>query len=152
MANQPGVRTVIVLEGINDIGFSLVNFGSCNLPNPHETARQSIDGQRVLIAEAHARGIKIIEATVLPIKGSFYDAGDSEAVRDALNEWIRTSGEYDVVADLDRASADPADPDKRSQARPPYGCPARSSEFPFTTAPRSPCRRSTASASPTRRC
>ena len=121
------------------------------------TARQSIDGQQVLIAEAHARRIKIIDATVLPIKGSFYDAGDGEAVRDALNEWIRTSGEYDAVADLDRASVDPADPDKRIQARPPCGCPARSrrprtrtrtppsvdfsvhhGEFPFTTAPRSP--------------
>jgi lysophospholipase L1-like esterase len=116
VANQPGVRTVIVLEGINDIGFSLMNFGDCNLPNPHVTAQQLIDGHRALIAAAHARGIKIIGATVLPIKGSFYDASDSEAVRDALNEWIRTSGEYDDVADLDRATADPADPDRLNPA------------------------------------
>jgi hypothetical protein len=69
----------------------------------------------VLIAEAHARGIKIIEATVLPVKGSFYDADDGEAVRDALNEWIRTSGEYDAVADLDRASVDPPIPTSASR-------------------------------------
>jgi hypothetical protein len=136
------------------------------------TARQSIDGQRVLIAEAHARGIKIIDATVLPIKGSFYDAGDSEAVRDALNEWIRISGEYDCRPRprLGRRSGrsrqahpgatalrlpSPVE-EIRAAARmrnpPSVDFSVHHGEFPFTTVPRSHWRGSTASASPTRRC
>jgi lysophospholipase L1-like esterase len=46
------------------------------------------------------------------MKGAFgYDTPEKEAVRDAVNQWIRTSGEYDAVVDLDQALADPADPD-----------------------------------------
>ncbi len=111
--DQPGVRTVIVLEGINDLGFGAL---AGTLP----TAGQLIDGHRSLIRAAHARGVKVIGATILPFKGTIYpgyytEAG--EAVRDAVNAWIRTSGEYDAVVDLERAVADPADPD---QIRPDY--------------------------------
>jgi lysophospholipase L1-like esterase len=105
---QPGVRTVIVLEGVNDIGMG----EAAGMP---VTAEQLIAGHRALIRAAHARGVKIIGGTVMPTKGCPYPGYDTErgeAVRDALNHWIRTGGEYDAVVDFDRALADPADPDR----------------------------------------
>jgi lysophospholipase L1-like esterase len=110
--DRPRVHSVIVLEGINDIGASEADFGACFLPNPQVTAEQLIDGQRALIHAAHARGITAIGGTLTPIKGSFFDSERGEAVRDAVNHWIRTGGEYDAVVDFDHALADPADPDR----------------------------------------
>jgi lysophospholipase L1-like esterase len=104
---QPGVRTVIVLEGINDIGL-----GGGAEP---VTAQQLIDGHRALIRAAHARGVRVVGATILPFAGVIYPGyytPRGEEVRDAVNDWIRTGGEYDAVADLDRALGDPADPDR----------------------------------------
>ncbi|MFE5486192.1 SGNH/GDSL hydrolase family protein [Streptomyces sp. NPDC056527] len=107
---EPGVRTVIVLEGINDIGGSGPTFPGG--PTPEVSVEQLIEGHRSLIRQAHARGIKVVGATLTPIKGSFYDTPVNEAKRDAVNEWIRTSGAYDSVVDFDRAVADPSDPDR----------------------------------------
>ncbi|WP_433273532.1 SGNH/GDSL hydrolase family protein [Actinosynnema sp. CS-041913] len=107
---QPDVRTVILLEGINDIGFS--NFPiDCTKPNPEVTAAELIAGYRNLIGQAHRKGVRIVGATLLPFKGAAYYTERGEAVRDEVNAWIRTSGEFDAVADFDRATADPADPD-----------------------------------------
>jgi lysophospholipase L1-like esterase len=106
---QPGVRTVIVLEGINDIGIG----GSSGEEPP--TAAQLIEGHRILIRAAHARGVTMVGATILPFAGTVYPGyytEGGERVRDAVNHWIRTSGEYDAVVDLDNALADPTDPDR----------------------------------------
>ncbi|MET7615847.1 SGNH/GDSL hydrolase family protein [Streptomyces sp. NPDC005408] len=108
--SEPGVGTVIVLEGINDIGGSSPAFPGG--PTPEVSVNQLIEGHRSLIRQAHARGIKVIGATLTPIKGSFYDISDNEARRDAVNDWIRTSGEYDAVVDFDRAVSDPGDRDR----------------------------------------
>ncbi|XVV07157.1 SGNH/GDSL hydrolase family protein [Actinosynnema sp. CA-248983] len=108
---QPDVRTVIVLEGINDIGMPYFDH-PCAAPATKVTAAELIAGHRELIRQAHAKGVRIIGATLLPYKGAAYFTPEGEAIRDALNEWIRTSGEYDAVVDLDRAMADPADPDR----------------------------------------
>lgn len=113
---QPGVGTVIVLEGINDIGMGGDGFGDCAPPSPEVTAQELIEGHRTLIRAAHEAGVTAIGATLLPIKGSFYDTPGAEAVRDAVNHWIRTSGEYDAVVDLDRVMADPADRDRLNPA------------------------------------
>lgn len=105
---RPGVRTVIVLEGINDIGMG----AAAGTP---VTAEQLIAGHRALIRAAHAAGVRIVGATITPTKGCPYEGyftEGGEAVRDAVNHWIRTSGEYDAVADFDRALADPQDPDR----------------------------------------
>ncbi|GGX22484.1 SGNH/GDSL hydrolase family protein [Streptomyces chryseus] len=104
---EPGVGTVIVLEGINDIGGSGPTFPGG--PTPEVSAGQLIDGHRSLIRQAHAKGITVVGATLTPIEGSFYDdeAGVNEAKRQAVNHWIRTSGEYDAVADFDRAVSGP---------------------------------------------
>ncbi|MEU7009209.1 SGNH/GDSL hydrolase family protein [Streptomyces sp. NPDC046332] len=107
---EPGVRTVILLEGINDFGGSLP--GGVATPTPEVPVERLVEGHRALIREAHARGIKVVGATLTPVKGSFYDTPAVEAKRDAFNHWVRTSGAYDAVVDFDRAVADPADPDR----------------------------------------
>jgi lysophospholipase L1-like esterase len=104
---QPGVRSVILFEGINDIAIPTLTTGQ------PATAAQIIDGYRTLIAAAHRRGVRVIGATLTPTGGAtipafFTDAG--EAVRQAVNAWIRGSGAFDAVVDLDRVFADPADP------------------------------------------
>ncbi|GAB2920396.1 SGNH/GDSL hydrolase family protein [Micromonospora polyrhachis] len=122
--DQPGVRAVVVLAGVNDIiggGYPDFGCGSSGVVS----AEQLIDGHRRLIRTARARGVRIVGATMLPIKGGVGDDTPTnedgvpgrEAVRDAVNQWIRTSGEYDAVADLDRALADPED---RDALRPAY--------------------------------
>ncbi|GIE97529.1 SGNH/GDSL hydrolase family protein [Paractinoplanes rishiriensis] len=110
--DQPGVRTVIVLEGINDIGTG------ATAPQPL-TAEALIEGHRTLIRAAHARGVRVMGATILPFAGTVYPGyytEEGERIRDAVNDWIRTGGEYDAVADLDRAMADPADQDRLNPA------------------------------------
>lgn len=91
--------------------------GAVGTPSPEVSVAQLIAGHRSLIRQAHAKGIKAIGATLTPIGGSSYDSPANEAKRVAVNHWIRTSGEYDAVADLDHATADPAD---RTRIAPAY--------------------------------
>jgi lysophospholipase L1-like esterase len=100
-----------VLVGINDIGFSELDT-PCAEPNPVVTAAELIDGHRGLIRAARARGVTVVGATLTPFEGAGYYTEAGEQVRDAVNHWIRTGGEYDAVADLDRALADPDAPDR----------------------------------------
>jgi lysophospholipase L1-like esterase len=111
--DEPRVGTVVVLEGINDIGFAALppSQDPCFSGGPDVTAAQLIAGHRELVRRAHARGITAVGATMLPYKGALYYTENGEAVRDQVNEWIRTSGEYDAVVDLDRIMAAPGDPD-----------------------------------------
>jgi len=104
--DQPGVRDVIVLEGINDIGFSPVPPG----PGARASAAQIIAGLRQLTVQAHARGLKIFGATLLPFQRAGYYSAAGEAKREAVNHWIRTSGAFDSVIDFDAVMCDPADP------------------------------------------
>jgi lysophospholipase L1-like esterase len=110
--DQPGVRTVIVLEGINDIGMAGQPDTGCGA-SPVVTAAEIIDAHRQLIRAAHTEGVRVIGATLTPVKGNEfgYDTPHNEEIRDTVNHWIRTSGAHDAVADFDRALADPADPD-----------------------------------------
>jgi lysophospholipase L1-like esterase len=105
---QTGVTHVIVLEGINDIGQAR--------SNPSPSAADLIAAHRQLIARAHARGLKIYGATLTPFEGANYWTPEGEAKRRALNEWIRTSREYDAVFDFDAAIRDPAHPTKARSA------------------------------------
>jgi lysophospholipase L1-like esterase len=118
--NQPGVRTVIVLQGVNDlIDLSgTVIMPNCNRPNPDIAAAHLIEGHRALIRAAHARGVRIIGGTTLPYKGNPYGffTERGETIRDEVNHWIRTGGEYDAVVDFERVLADPADPDQLNPA------------------------------------
>jgi lysophospholipase L1-like esterase len=113
--SQPHLRTVIILEGINDIGSSDTAF-DCFKPNPQVTTAQLIAGHRELIKQARSAGARVVGATLLPYKGADYYTERGEQVRDELNHWIRTSGEYDAVVDFDRAMADPNDADALNPA------------------------------------
>jgi lysophospholipase L1-like esterase len=95
-----GVRTLIVLEGINDIQ-----------QDPHQTdPAQIISGLRQVITQSHARGIRVLGGTITPFKGwRVYDE-TLENTRLAVNNFIRTSGAFDGVVDFDAAIRDPQDP------------------------------------------
>jgi lysophospholipase L1-like esterase len=99
---QAGVRTVVLLEGINDIGNSRGATEPADLIAVH----------RQFIQRAHQAGLKVIGATLTPYDGAGYYTPAGEADRQALNTWIRTSGEYDAVVDFDKAVRDPANPSK----------------------------------------
>lgn len=101
---QPGVKDVILFEGINDIGN---NAGPGGAPL---TAQDLIEGYRTLIDEAHAARVHVIGATLMPDKGNGYYSSSAEAIRQSVNQWIRTSGAFDGVIDFDQAMRDPADP------------------------------------------
>ncbi|WP_078966653.1 SGNH/GDSL hydrolase family protein [Streptomyces sp. WM6378] len=114
--DQPGVSTVVVLEGVNDIGFSEARKGPkpqpTYLPAPVVSSAQLIAGYRELIRQAHSRGLRAVGATLLPLKGSDHWGRHSARVSDEVNEWIRTSGAFDAVADFDKALASKTDPDR----------------------------------------
>jgi lysophospholipase L1-like esterase len=95
-----GVRTLIVLEGINDIQ-----------QTPHQTdPAQIISAYRQIIAQAKARGIRVVGGTLTPFKGWRVYNETLEATRTAVNTFIRTSGAFDGVIDFDAAIRDPQDP------------------------------------------
>ena len=100
----PGATHVIVLEGINDIGVAR--------DNPTPSGADLIAAHRQLVEQAHARGVKIIGATLTPFWGAANYTEAGEAKRQALNEWIRNGKGYDGVVDFDKATRDPADPKK----------------------------------------
>ncbi|MBV9133996.1 MAG: SGNH/GDSL hydrolase family protein [Chloroflexi bacterium] len=112
--SQDGVRFVILLEGINDIGFSATPtvgpFGACAVPNTDVSAQQIIAGYQQIIAQTHAKGIPIFGGTLTPFKGAGYYTTAGEAKRAAVNNFIRSSGQFDGVIDFDAATRDPADP------------------------------------------
>ena len=101
-----GVRYMTLLIGINDIGNSpATNPGSIQL-----TAADLIAGYRQVIARAHAKGIAVFGATLTPFEGAGYYSPEKEAVRQAVNNWIRNSDEFDAVIDFDLATRDPSHP------------------------------------------
>jgi lysophospholipase L1-like esterase len=102
-----GVTHVIVLLGNNDIWLGEVLF-----PSEAVTAEQIIHGHQQLIRRAHAHGLAIYGATLTPIQGFVPDVvfPAVEAKRQAVNAWIRTSGEYDAVIDFDAVTRDPSAP------------------------------------------
>ncbi len=103
---QPGVRYVVVMEGINDIGFSMFS----DYKSQDVSAAEIIAGQRQLISRAHDAGLRIYGATLTPYQGCNYYSVAGEAKREAINRWIRTSGAYDGVIDFDAVVRDPAHP------------------------------------------
>ncbi|MFG1710386.1 SGNH/GDSL hydrolase family protein [Nonomuraea sp. M3C6] len=112
---QPGVRTVIILLGINDIGISEVAEASpfpTFAPYTEVSAEEVIAGHRDLIRQARAARLRVVGATVMPAKPSVFSTMRSEGKRAAINTWIRTGGEYDAVIDFDRALTSPSVPDR----------------------------------------
>jgi lysophospholipase L1-like esterase len=93
---QTGVRTVILLEGVNDIGFNA-------------SAAEIIAGYQQVIALTHARGLRILGGTITPFGGSFLGDPARIATRNAVNAWVRSSHAFDGVIDFARAAASPTD-------------------------------------------
>ncbi|NIJ33955.1 SGNH/GDSL hydrolase family protein [Sphingomonas oligoaromativorans] len=109
---QPGVRTVVVLEGVNDLGTFTRDAPAS--PEGHAAlVAQLIGAYRQIVERAHAQGVKVIGATILPYGGNSYYHPDTanEADRQAINRWIREPGHFDGVVDFDRVTRDPAHPD-----------------------------------------
>ena len=95
--SQTGVNSVILLIGVNDIGFDA-------------TAADMIAGFQQVIALTHARGARIYGATVTPFAGSFVDTPQRRVTWSVVNDWIRHRGEFDGVFDFAKATAVPGDP------------------------------------------
>ncbi|MBQ3926110.1 MAG: SGNH/GDSL hydrolase family protein, partial [Bacteroidaceae bacterium] len=76
------------------------------------TAQQLIESFKKMIQQAHVYGIKIFGGTIMPFKGNGYYNESREKGRQMVNEWIRTSGEYDGVIDFDAIMRDPNEPDR----------------------------------------
>ncbi len=110
VAERSGARYVIMLEAINDIGFSQDPDSGCTAPNTNVSAAQIIAGYRHIIAAAHRVGLRIFGATLTPFQGSAYYSAAGETKRETVNHWIRTSHGFDGVIDFDRAVRDPAHP------------------------------------------
>ncbi|MGB8478413.1 MAG: SGNH/GDSL hydrolase family protein [Acidobacteriaceae bacterium] len=102
---RSGARYVIILESINDIG----RFTSDHQPYGDLTQRLEA-GIAEIAAQAHQHGIKVIGATLTPYQGCGYYSDAGNQVRNAVNEWIRTSPIFDGVADFDKAVRDPQNP------------------------------------------
>ena len=111
---QPGVRTVVVLLGINDISWPGTAFA------PREqcpTLEELTSGYVQLIAQARSCGVRVVGATLTPFAGALpgtplsdYYQLDKDALRLQLNAWIRGSGHFDAVLDFDAWMRDPANP------------------------------------------
>jgi lysophospholipase L1-like esterase len=110
---QPGVRWLIVLEGINDLG---TRVGARERGQPFATADDMIAAYEQIVARAQARGLRVYGATILPFEGAFYFTPDGEADRQRVNEWIRTRGRFDAVIDFDAVARDPARPGRLAPA------------------------------------
>ena len=101
--DRAGVEWLVILEGVNDIGGSPPDRSA-------DVAQGLIDAYRTMIDRAHAHGIRVYGATITPFGASFYDSPEHEAARQTVNDWIRTSGAFDAVIDLDAAIRDPNAP------------------------------------------
>lgn len=104
------VGQLIVFEGVNDLGTAEATPAA-----QQRVAADLIAGYEQIIVRAHAQGIRVYGATLLPFGGNTpYDdaAGHREAARQTVNAWIRGSGRFDAVLDFDRAVRDPADPSR----------------------------------------
>jgi len=111
---QAGVKYVVLALGVNDMLFP----GSFIPQTETVTAKDLIAGNRQLIARAHKKGIRVIGTTIPPFehalfRNPFYDrfySPENEKIRQEVNAWIRTGGEFDGVIDFDEAVRDPAHP------------------------------------------
>lgn len=101
---QPGVRWLIVFEGINDLGGRAAG------------ASELIAAYKTIIAQAKARGLRVYGGTILPCGESFYFTPELEAARVEINRWIRTGGAFDAVIDFDAALRDPRNLSQLSEA------------------------------------
>ncbi|PMY42524.1 lipase [Pseudomonas sp. GW456-L14] len=112
--SKPGVKSVVVMLGINDISWP----GTAFAPNaPLPALDKLIAGYRQLIDQAHRHNLRIIGTTLLPFEGALegsiiehYHSPQKEQLRQALNQWIHSSRAFDAVIDFDQLTRDPQHP------------------------------------------
>lgn len=105
--SRPGVKWIVMLEGINDINLSAIPGIA---PSERTTAEEIIAAYGQFVAKAHLHGIKVMGATITPTEGLWLQTPQSEQMRQDVNRWIRTSGTFDAVVDFEAATRDPARP------------------------------------------
>jgi lysophospholipase L1-like esterase len=117
-----GAKTVVIFEGVNDLGLSYGRFEGpmaemfkSRVPATKATAESMIAGYRQLIARAHEKGLKVLLATIAPYEGAAYHTKEGEAVRQAINNWIRSSKEADGILDFDAVLRDPTKPTRMKE-------------------------------------
>lgn len=115
----PGVTHIVLLEGINDLGFPGARLAELSLADPADmrSSEDLIGAYRQLISRAHARGVKLIGSTMTPCEGvdiPGYYSEAKEATRQAVNQWIKTSHEFDGVIDFDAVLHDSDRPSRLS--------------------------------------
>lgn len=110
--SPPGVSTLIVLEGINDLGRFTIDRPATQEQRA-ALVSSMIAGYEQIAARAHSRGLKAYIGTILPFMGVAYYHPDAanEADRTAVNAWIRSQSLFDGVIDFDAAMRDPKRPD-----------------------------------------
>jgi lysophospholipase L1-like esterase len=101
-----GVKWVMIMEGINDIGIG----SRQGAPAGGISSDALIAGLRQMIERAHTHGIKVIGCTLTPYQGAGYASEAGEVMREAENNFIRTSGAFDAVVDFEAVTRDPANP------------------------------------------
>ena len=108
----PGAEYVILFIGVNDLGqgFGATGLPIAGLPQTEVSTEAMIAAYRQVIERAHMGGLTIYGATIAPYGGATYWSEEGESVRQAINTWIRESGEFDGVVDFDAAVRDPANP------------------------------------------
>jgi len=104
---QPGVKWLMILEGINDIGLGLRSGAA---ESDVVSSDDLIGALKQLIERAHEHGIKVIGGTLTPFEGAAYYSEAGEGVREAVNQWIRSGGAFDAVVDFEAATRDPDHP------------------------------------------
>ena len=108
----PGVKCLIVMQGINDIGRQSL------APFVHEpaTVESLIAAYSQIIARGHAAGLKVVGSTLTPFEGAYYATAEGEQIRQALNHWILTSGAFDATIDFDARLRNPVSPKRLLEA------------------------------------
>ena len=104
-----GVKWLMIMEGINDIGQTTSSRGNAPAPNP-VTPDDLIGPMKQMIERAHTHGIKVVGCTLTPYEGAGYYSEKGEEVRQAVNRWMRTGGAFDAVVDFEKATQDSANP------------------------------------------
>jgi lysophospholipase L1-like esterase len=102
---RPGVKWIILLEGINDINFRGRSAGPGAL-----TSDELIAGYRQIIERAHMNGIKVVGATLTPEEGVPTASERGEEIRQTVNRWIRSKGNFDAIIDFDLVIRDRSHP------------------------------------------
>lgn len=109
--SHPGVRDVVLLEGVNDLGFSQEPDTGCFTPNTDVTAGDLIGAYRRIAAAAHAHGVRILIGTLTPAEGYAFWSATAEGKRQDVNAWIRGNHVYDGVVDFDALMRYPGHPE-----------------------------------------